>query len=69
MVSFYQFLGHHLILEGHQLCKHNQRMGQVSSFDGRLSHNYYAYWGKISPSRYKVTSVDRAHQHMDDVTT
>ncbi|KAL5177200.1 RNA-binding protein 12B [Glycine soja] len=36
-----RFLGHPLILEGDQLCKHNQR--------GRLSRSYYAYRGKISP--------------------
>ncbi|KAL5172538.1 hypothetical protein HKD37_16G045274 [Glycine soja] len=38
---FKRFLGHPLILEEGQLCEHNQR--------GRLSHSYYAYWGKISP--------------------
>ncbi|KAL5158459.1 Zinc finger CCCH domain-containing protein 48 [Glycine soja] len=54
-----KFLGHPLILEGDQLCKHNQRR--------RLSHNYYAYRAKISPSRCKETSVDRVHQNMDDV--
>ncbi|KAL5127644.1 hypothetical protein HKD37_14G040024 [Glycine soja] len=37
----YKFLGHPLILEGDQLCKHIQR--------GRLSRIYYAYRGKISP--------------------
>jgi len=33
IVSFYQFLGHPLILEGGQLCEHNQRRGKVSSFN------------------------------------
>jgi len=41
VVSFYQFLGHTLIMEGDQLCEQNQR--------GRLSRSYYAYWGKIPP--------------------
>ena len=41
LVSFYQYLGHPLILEGDQLCEHIQR--------GRLSCIYYAYRSKISP--------------------
>ncbi|KAL5190552.1 Dynein heavy chain [Glycine soja] len=37
----FKFLGHPLILEGNQLCEHNQRR--------RLSRSYCAYRGKISP--------------------
>ncbi|KAH1253723.1 hypothetical protein GmHk_04G010320 [Glycine max] len=59
VVSFYQFLGHPPILEEGQLCEHNQRR--------RLSRNYYAYRGKISPSRCKETSVDHAHHHNSDL--
>ena len=59
VVFFYQFLGHPLRFEGDQLCDHNQR--------GRLSCNYYAYWGKISTSRCKETSVDHAHHHNFDL--
>ena len=59
VVCFYLFLGHPLILEGDQLCEHNPR--------GRLSHSYYAYWGKISSNRCKETSVDHAHHHNSDL--
>jgi len=41
VVSFYQFLGHPLILKEGHLCKYNQRR--------RLSCSYYEYRGKISP--------------------
>ncbi|KAL5147401.1 hypothetical protein HKD37_06G017094 [Glycine soja] len=37
----FKFLRHPLILEGDQLCEHNQK--------GRLSRSYYTYRGKISP--------------------
>ncbi|KAL5123989.1 Dynein heavy chain [Glycine soja] len=42
----FKFLGHPQILEGDQLCEHNQR--------GRLSRSYYAYRGKISRRRVRV---------------